>query len=139
MTFRFRLEKVLHFVRLKETVKKMELASLAGRMAFLRRRIEDMQQGMRELLARPHESQWALYQTEKIAFDAREIRRLEGVLRNEELAMEKKKRELTRLLFRKKALESLREKRYREFRMEENRRQQRRLDDLHNQKVGRTF
>lgn len=131
MTFRFRLEKVLHFVRLKETVKKMELASIAGRIRFLTDRIAEMRGVLRDLLSRPHDSAFAVFQTQKIAADAREVSRLESVLRNEETALEKKRRELNRILMRKKGLESLREKRHQEFRMEKNRREQRKLDDLH--------
>ena len=134
MKFDFRLEKVLHFVRLKETVKKMELASIAQRVSFLEKRTEEIRAGLRVMLEKHHtqlSAEWVQYHTSKIAFDAHEVGRLEAILQKETAALEKKKVELSRLLYRKKALEALREKRLREFNTHESRRQQRVLDDVY--------
>lgn len=139
MKFQFRLEKVLHFVRLKETVKKMEMSAASQRVAFIRHRIEELSTGLRDLLGKFHaqtSSEWAHYHTTKIAFDSKEIGKLEKVLANEIQAMEKIKRELERIFRKKKALESLREKREQEFRVQENRRQQKILDDAHQMTAG---
>ena len=134
MNFQFRLAKVLHFIKLKETVKKMEVASIIQRINFLNKRVEGLQAGMRDLLSKHHEqlsSEWTFYHTSKIGLDAKEVSKIEALLVNENAGLEKKKGELGRLLMRKKSLENLKEKRLQEFKMQESRKQQRSLDDLY--------
>jgi flagellar export protein FliJ len=128
MTFRFRLEKLLHFVRLKETVKKMEIVSIRKQMDFLRRQKEGLEQTARGLLAG---TALTYYQTTKIALDVKLAVSLQGQIEEANQHLEKKKAELNRLMMRKKGLESLREKKKHEFRTLAGRRQQRRLEDLH--------
>lgn len=134
MTFKFRLDRVLHFIRLKETVKKMEVATIIQRVNFLKRRKDGLEAGMRDLLSKHHEqlsSEWTYYHTSKITLDAKEISKLEDLMVKENAALEKSKGELGRLLMRKKSLETLKEKRHQEFKMQESRRQQHRLDDIY--------
>jgi flagellar biosynthesis chaperone FliJ len=131
MKFQFRLQKALHFLQMKETVKRMEVAAAMQRVNFLQNRIADVERSLRDLLARHPgvETDWAPYQTSKIALDAKELGRLSGLLTTEKLALEKKQRELSRLLMRKKGLEGLREKHLAEHRLEESRRMQKNIDE----------
>src|SRR5947209_373391 len=106
-TFRFRLEKILHFIRLKETMKKMEIVSIQRRVEFLQRRREALEASSRQLLG---ELALSLYHTTKIAIDARESYNLIDQIKELNGHLERKKRDLSRLIFRRKGLESLREK-----------------------------
>src|SRR5207237_3630700 len=52
MPFRFKLERVLHHVRIRETMKRMEVSSLVQRVAFLERRKDEAERAKHEGLAR---------------------------------------------------------------------------------------
>lgn len=134
MAFHFRLEKILHFVRLKETVKKMEVAAAIQRVQFMTDRLEQLSIDIRSMLARFHSSEaqaWSQYHSAKIAHDAREVKKAEKILFGEKENLARKKRDLERIFKKKKSLESLKEKRLEEYRLEESRKQQKRLDDIY--------
>jgi hypothetical protein len=132
MKFTFRLERMLHFLRMKETMKKMELASVTQRIVFLGKRKTQVDEILRQLLSRNSEhtnTDWSYYETNKISLDAKESIRLGLLIQEETAHLEKKKRELSRLMMRKKGLEALKEKRAAEFKLVEARREQKKLDE----------
>ena len=134
MTFRFRLEKVLHFVKLRETVKKMEVAAITQRLRFMKQRQEVLQENIRTMLSRQSETpngEWQYFQTNKVAVDVKELGQLEVAVRKEEVALERRRNDLNRLFQRRKALESLKEKKEKEFRMEQTHKQQNQLDEIY--------
>ncbi len=136
MRFQFRLEKVLHFVRLKETMKKMEVAAVAQRVNFLQKRIGELGDSIRSILLEQQLKlsqgfDWIHYQSEKISLDAKETAKLEKMLVEENLLLEKRRRELNRIILRKKALESLKQRKLSEFKVHESRRNQKELDEIY--------
>ena len=129
MTYHFRLEKMLHFIRLKETMKKMEIVSIQKRITFL----EDRRRLIAGIdAADPLPPTDVLFSLDQGGF-GREGREADrgNVWRRRESIWRKKKAELSRLMMRKKGLESLKEKKRQEFQVESNRRAQRRMDDLY--------
>jgi flagellar export protein FliJ len=128
MAFQFRMEKMLHFLSLKETVKKMEIVAIQRRLGFLERRKEQFEANTRNLLA-SHDLSY--YHTTKIVLDVKEVSQLDRRIGEEKIYLEKKRGELNRLIFRKKGLEALKERKLAEHRLEEGRRAQKRMDDLH--------
>ncbi len=134
MAFKFKLEKVLHHVRIRETMKRMEVSSLVQRVAFLERRKDELARGVREVLEQSHRvitPAWAVFQNNKISLDAAEVSRLEKLLIEEQRMLEKRKGELNRILMRKRGLDTLRDKRLAEHRTEESRHEQKQADENH--------
>jgi len=131
MKFNFRLEKILHFVRIKESAKRMELATVQQRIGFLKRRRTELELNIQQLLHMHAgvKCDWVVYQTNKITLDTREVERFGKLIAEEQILLDKKKSELSRLLMRKKALETLREKQWSEHRVREARREQTRIDE----------
>jgi flagellar export protein FliJ len=142
MRFQFRLEKMLNFIRIKETVKKMEVAVIVQKMGFLSGQKENLDNNIRALLEKSQSSlsvgmDWIYYQNSKIEFDLKETRKIEALLAAERKELVERKSELSRITMRKKALESLKEKRLKEFRLQQGRRVQKQLDDVYQLTVGR--
>jgi hypothetical protein len=134
MRFRFRLEKILSWIRLRETTKKMEFATTLQRTEFLKKRKQAVQESIFSACENPTEGSYidlglSLVQSEKLKFDREEILRLEILIRKEEETLEKKRSELAKLAMRRRGLENLKDKRYREFRLIEVRKDQKRLDE----------
>jgi flagellar export protein FliJ len=136
MRFRFRLERMLRFLELREAVKKTETAALVQRLKELEARRETRQRTIQEVLGnyqRQLESgnQWVPYQVGKIQADSRELIRLEEDIHQTKLDVTRTKDELARIAMRRKALANLKEKRYAEFRLSESRLEQKRLDEMY--------
>jgi flagellar export protein FliJ len=134
--FRFRMERVLDFVRLNETVKKMEVSSLVQQVEALEKEKVDREATIRSLLDQSRDrwtqdSSWIPYQTSKVAADARDINRIDKKLVAVRNTLEEKKFELGRLAMKRKAMENLKEKRKSMFRVEETRREQKTNDELY--------
>lgn len=132
MKFRFRLEKALQFARLKEETKKSEVAAALKRVTELKERHLALSASQREMLkiaAQRMDLAHAPYQSAKIRADIADLKRLEGAIANEQRMAEKYRAELARLAMRRKALESLREKRRDDFRVKETRREQAAIDE----------
>jgi len=134
--FRFRLERVLDFLRLNETVKKMEVASLVQRLELLEKEKVHREETIRSVLSQSKErwlenSDWIPYQTSKVAADARDILRIEKKVIEAKEELEAKKFELGRLAMKRKAMENLKDKRKAIFRVEETRREQKTNDELY--------
>ncbi len=143
MRFRFRLERVLDFLRLNETVKKMEVATLIQKIEGLEKKKTYRQETMRSMLceSRQHWNEsvnWIPYQTAKVEADARDIANIEKEMVRLQIELEDKKYELGKLAMKRKAMENLREKRKFNFRVEQTRREQKTNDELYRlvKKVG---
>lgn len=132
MTFKFRLEKILHFVKLRETVKKMEVSAILQRLRFMERQREELSTGIRDMLGKQSDMDfsWKYYQINKVVQDVKDLKVLDTSILHEQTALERKKRELATLFQRKRALESLREKKSKEFRVDQSHKQQRELDEI---------
>ena len=124
MKFKFRLEKMLHFARMEETMKLMEVAEAQKKVEFWERRKQALEEGVRLLLSAGFDPYFAVFRAQKAQVDTNEVARIEKLLVEEKALLEKRKQELTEVLQKKKALEALKEKRYAEHRVVENRREQ---------------
>jgi flagellar export protein FliJ len=134
MKYRFRLEKILHFTRLKETVKKIEIASAVQRVEFLKTRRQSVETELRSLLENTSlapDPVWAPFQASKVTFDMQELEKLAGFLSKEQSVLDKLRADLLRLAMRRKALEALKERRAREFNTIRSRKQQIDLDEAY--------
>lgn len=134
MRFRFRLQKVLEFTEMRERAKKNEISSCVRRIQFLDDRKQKLQDNIRGLLdrdARELRPEWVPYSEAKIATDAAEIKLIEKEIIVEHEKLAQKKEELGHIMARKKGLDSLKEKRWRDFRISEDRLLQKRLDEQH--------
>ncbi len=133
MKFQFRLEKLLRFARMRETMKRMEIASCLSRIRFIKNRLETIESELRELVSKSTGEWamgWAYFQSQKVKLHADERVKLLALNVKEEAELTKRKRELERLLYRKKALESLREKQLKEFKALKNRKEQSEMEEL---------
>lgn len=134
MQFRFNLEKILSLVRVRETMKKMEVAAVIQRIQFLNNRKATIEQNMRktlELTRGGASPEWFVFYTSKMELDVHEVRRMETLAREENILLEKKQEELKLILLKRKSLESLREKRFKDFRTTQNRKLQKQLDEIY--------
>ena len=123
---------MLHFFALKETTKKMEIAACLQKMKFLETRKTRLEGNIRDLLERvPKETDLHLvpYQGNKVAIDLKDLKLTELDMKrcNEELDM--RRAELMNIARRKKALEALKARKEQEFRVSQNRKEQKNLDD----------
>lgn len=141
MRFEFRLEKILNLVRLKETVKKMEVASVLQKIRYLEKRKNTIQEGIRELLEKSVtglNTQWLFFQNTKIEMDVKEQKKIDKLLVEENQTLHERQKELEAILLRRKSLEALKEKRLKEHKLTEGRRIQKQLDEIYQLTKGRT-
>ena len=142
MRFVFRLEKMLNFIRLNETVKKMEVAASVQKIGFLQGRKNALNESIRSLLEKTRDGlsigmDWVYFQNSKIENDLNEIKKTDVMRAEEQHKLGLLRIELSKITMRKKALESLRDKRLREFRLQQGRRVQKQLDDIYQLTRGR--
>jgi flagellar export protein FliJ len=136
MRFRFRLERMRNFIQLKETVKKMETAALIQRIQEMERRKTERGNTIRSLLEQSRNQlayglEWVPYQTGKLQADCKEIELLEQEIIGAKHELAGKKEDLARLAMRRKALDTLKDKRRSEHRIQEERKDQKKLDELY--------
>lgn len=136
MKFKFRLERVLDFYRLRETLMKMELARAVSAWQGLKAQKEQSERQLEFLLAESPKrlamgGEWAPYGVGQIELTVTAIKRLEREIAKAAEAVEVKKFELARLSMRREALEKLREKRRTEFRLLESRKEQKFVDEIY--------
>lgn len=130
--FNFKLERALHFLRLKETLKKMEVAAQIGKIRFLEVRKIKLQENIHSIFSRREKKvdlDWAPYDADKVTLDKSDLDRLELQLTEQKSILDQKKEELGRALMRRKGLEKLREKRQAEYKKDEQKKAQTRLDE----------
>lgn len=141
MRFEFRLEKILNLVRLKETVKKMEVASVVQKINYLQNRKNSIQGGIRELLEKAAtnlSTQWFSFQNTKIEMDVHEQKRIDSLLLDERAELSERQKELEAIMLRRKSLEALKEKRLKEHKLVQGRKVQKQLDEIYQLTKGRT-
>ena len=134
MAFKFRLEKILHLIQVKETAKRNEIFSIIRSIVDMEGKKAGLNENIRLLLERNSDGvslEWAPYASIKIPHDVQEIRILETKIANEKNSLEQRKIELKQVVMRRKGLESLRGKRLREFTLERDRTLQKRMDEWH--------
>jgi len=130
--FQFKLERLLGFIRLKETMKKMEIASVNKKIAFLEHRISLSHSSLRKILEKCYEGNsqdYEYYHTNQVALDAGQLKKLNEAVVVCKREKEDKVQELNRLMMRRKGLESLREKRWQEHRKVVSKKAQKDLDE----------
>ncbi len=142
MKFRFRLEQMLSFVRIKETMKKLEVSAVAQKVIVLESRKDQLRQNVNELLKQQLErlkfgTEWLSFLAQKVEQDTKETQKIERMLRKEKEDLENKRYELGVISMRRKGLESLKEKRLSDFKLEERRKAQKRLDQNYQLLKGR--
>lgn len=133
MKFRFRLERMLSFVRIKETMKKLEVSALTQKINVLELKKDGLRTNVNLLLNKQKErlqfgTEWLSFLSQKIEQDTRETLRIERMIRKEKEDLENKRYELGAIAMRRKGLESLKEKRFMDFKLDERRKSQKRLD-----------
>ena len=132
MKFLFPLQKALDWTEVEESALRLEIGRLLKEAEQLNERRRVLEANFEGLLGdetRKVAVEWAPYLAGKIPADARELRELENRIQSKAAEIGVKKTELNRLLLKRKGLESLKGKRFRDFRMAEGRRDQKRLDD----------
>ncbi len=142
MKFRFRLEKMLSFVRIKETMKKLEISVIAQKVNALEFKKDNLRRNINELLDKQKErlqygTEWLTFLSQKIEQDTQETLKVERVIRKEKESLENKRYELGVVSMRRKGLESLKEKRLSDFKLDEQRKFQKRLDQNYQLLKGR--
>lgn len=135
MVFRFRLQRMLGFISLREKSKKLEVAALLrairsaeARHAYLQSVIESL---LKESKTRMQESlAWVTYENAKVVSTVQELGGLERELvkSRDELAL--KQEALNRLVMRRRALESLKQAKHSEWKLVANRNEQKKIDDI---------
>ncbi len=133
MRFRFQLERMLSFVRVRETMKKLEISTLVQKLNVLEDRRNSLRNNVNELLGKQREklesgTEWLGFLSQKIERDSKETLKIERMIRKEKEDLENKRYELGVISMRRKGLESLKEKRLNEFKLDERRKLQKRLD-----------
>jgi flagellar export protein FliJ len=129
--FQFRLARVLRYVELREREKKTEVAVLIRELENLQLKKDAVESETRRLLMIVTDVNLLKHNAERVLLTRTEISKLDTKMVHVKESLELKQFELAGLGMRKKGLESLREKREKEFRLEENRRAQTRLDEAY--------
>ncbi|NBV49614.1 hypothetical protein EBR78_00190 [bacterium] len=135
MKFQFRLEKAAHFYEQKEALKKLELAELVRRVTDLKEKIEAFTNENQLNLMRTNRHQvispaWLQFSSERSGYNLQSIKELNEQIEDLQLYLEKKKQELAEVMRIKKALEKVREKKWNEFKLIKNRKEQSELDEV---------
>src|SRR3989344_680748 len=97
MKFHFSLEKILSLVKIKETMKRMEVASVAQRIEYLKRRRSSIEQNMRntlELVNGGKSLEWTSFYTSKMELDVIEVKRIGTLVENERTVLAERQAEL---------------------------------------------
>lgn len=94
MKFRFRLERMLSFVRIKETMKKLEVSALTQKINVLELKKDGLRTNVNLLLNKQKErlqfgTEWLSFLSQKIEQDTRETLRIERMIRKEKEDLEK--------------------------------------------------
>lgn len=133
MRFQFRLQKMLQMVELRESAKKLEVATLLTELERLRTRQLKLREEVRDLLGKTiHSAQglaWAPMQESQVKSHEYGIRQLTQQIETESERLEHTRYELNRIILNRRALESLREKRRAEFKKERFKREQKQAEE----------
>ncbi len=135
MKFQFRLEKMLHFTHMRESMKKAEIAHLQNDLVILSDRKKKLIDDARNLLDKQYQNlenglQNLHYSSQKVLLNIKESERLDGMIINTQEKLDFRVNELHTLMQKRKGLEKLREKKLAEFTLAKNRKEQHALDEL---------
>ena len=124
---------MLHFVALRESMKKMEIAAIRQSIQVKEQAKATMEKAISHLLTASKarmavDVAWMPYEAQKISTNSKEISRVEAMIRQEHEHLVMRQEELTKLSLKKRALESLRDKRKQEFTLAQSRKEQKILD-----------
>jgi flagellar biosynthesis chaperone FliJ len=139
--FVFRLKKMLEFVLLREKQKKIEVAAIQQRMVLLKQHknfLEETNQQILEVMPQRLKEgmQWVLYQNSKLDFNRKKVKEVIEQISVEEERLYYFKEELKKLSYKRKALESLKEKRFKEYTEQKNKKDQKILEEVWQQMKG---
>ena len=109
MRFRFQLERMLSFVRVRETMKKLEISTLVQKLNVLEDRRNSLRNNVNELLGKQREklesgTEWLGFLSQKIERDSKETLKIERMIRKEKEDLENKRYELGVISMRRKDL-----------------------------------
>jgi flagellar export protein FliJ len=114
-------------------MKKLEVATVAKKLRVLELRLEGLRTTIQKLLEmksiRP-DPNLAHYQNLKIDLDSQDVSLTEKIIAEQRSQLEQRRDELSHIIHRKRALESLKEKKWKEHRVFENRRLQKNIDEV---------
>ena len=113
-------------------MKKIEMAQCQSRIDFIKARIVQIEGEMRDVLEGTSE-EWkqAPFSDKKVEFDVLRIGKAKQLLEEQIRELNNHKRELEIVLMRRKGLESLKDKQLSDYKVDENRREQKRLDETY--------
>jgi flagellar biosynthesis chaperone FliJ len=124
---------MLSFIKVRETMKKLELSALVQKVITLEKRKDLLRENVNDMLSKQKErlqfgTEWLNFLSQKIEQDTKESLKIERMIRKEKEDIENKRYELGVISMRRKGLESLKEKRFSDFKVDERRKAQKRLD-----------
>lgn len=136
MKFKFRLEKVANYFVQREFAKKLELAKATRELVMVEQQASSLKTENSTLLNQRIEKaalgiEWLKLLMDRIDNNIGSLEELDRKTSQLREVVDLKRRELNAVTARKKALESMKEKKKQDFKTVENRRLQRRLDDTY--------
>lgn len=132
MRFRFKLEKALSFFEGRERLKKMELVNVMQKISILREKKKFLDEGVGGMLSYGRSDiRFSALENEKVPFSLDQGALTHKQISEAEQYLNLQKEELRSIQSRRKALEELKSKRYRDFRVDKNRKDQRFLDETY--------
>ncbi len=134
MAFKFRLENVFKLIRLKETFKKNEILLNVKDINKFKKMRDALSSNINLLLndkIKYCDNRWAPFYEGKIVVDVKELKETENRLKDSESSLEQKKEEFLNIFHQRKALESLKDKRKYDYRLLEERKEQKISDELY--------
>ena len=134
--FKFRLQKILDHFEGEELAKKVEVAKALGVIQKTQSEIQALEAENLSLLAEQKEKaangfSWLQMILQRIDWNLGSIDTLKAREEEERIVLLKKQRELSHVSVRRKALQSLREKRETAFRLKNSQRAQKQLDEVY--------
>jgi flagellar export protein FliJ len=132
MRFRFRLARILAFVELREREKKMQVATQAHKVEALAEKKRKLAAQVLAVLAEPLTTiDWLRLRNEKVDLDRQELKRVSAEWVQENEMLDNLHYDLGKIAMRRKAIETLRERKEQEFKLVDNRREQTKLDEAY--------
>jgi flagellar export protein FliJ len=133
MKFRFRLQRALDFAHMRERKKQNQLNASLQREKILFHYLDETRNKLRESLTRMNQlagTPLAAVLAQAVETGNEDARRLEQTIQEEKQAQAKLKQDVLKLVMRRKALETLKEKRHADFRIEQRVHDQKLLDEV---------
>lgn len=134
MRFQFRLQKMLTLASMKETLKKLEFSAEAHKLSVLENRKKHLEAEIESALdhkGRNLDIRMALLYSQRIGLTVDEIQKLDGTIETQKGVLDIRRSELMALTQKRRALESLRESKLQEFKVQGARKDQREIDEMY--------